>query len=185
MANDKNTDNFIKKQFSYLIKSKVNTRMGNLKPSPFIHFLNEFRQGTKKAPILNLLIFHNLRCHLKLINIFIFYILHLLFQVLRRRHYCDLNISKDISFFLLTLYLSDIPPHLHHWDSPHSRHTPGKTQIFRLKWTLRGYLGLVNTVILVVALVLVVKIARVGLDSTVVLIRTIWTVGHSVTVSAE
>ena len=114
MANDKNTDNFIKKQFSYLIKSKVNTRMGNLKPSPFIHFLNEFRQGTKKASILNLLIFHNLRCHLKLINIFIFYIPHLLFQVLRRRHYCDLNISKNISFFLLTLYLSDIPPHLHH-----------------------------------------------------------------------
>ena len=50
---------------------------------------------------------------------------------------------------------------------------------------MRGYLGLVNTVILIVTLVLVVKIARVGLDSTVLLIRTIWTVGHSVTVSAE
>ena len=47
-----------------------------------------------------------------------------------------------------------------------------------------GYLGLVNTVVLIAALVLVMKVARVGLDSAVVLIRTIWTVGDSVTMSA-
>ena len=49
---------------------------------------------------------------------------------------------------------------------------------------MRGYLGLVNTVVLIAALVLVMKVARVGLDSAVVLIRTIWTVGDSVTMSA-
>ena len=49
---------------------------------------------------------------------------------------------------------------------------------------MRRYLGLVNTVIVIAAPVLVMKVARVWLDSAVVLIRTIWTVGYSVAMSA-
>ena len=39
--------------------------------------------------------------------------------------------------FFSWLYLSDIPLHLHHWDSRHSRHTTIRRQIFQLKWKVR------------------------------------------------